>query len=299
MARLVPRATVRGQRRHKTLPSFRKQRLSFQAELHPKAMQQAERLEQQKCLPCSSLSGLSSSRGTCRRTRKKKFLEACEQAFVSADDDKHVNSSSSEAELPYSSQTDDSTTASEGEEESVCSTPTNVVAEEAPEVEDSSSSEEALQESLLADDKTIFALAKLLNHMAQSSKPSGPKTAFHAMRPPSVSLSSFAARIHTFFKCSEECFVLCLVYIDRIIKSNPDFEVSTSSCHRLLVIGSMVAAKFHDDEYASNEYYAKVGGISLQELNALELEFLQLLNWKLCIEGPEYNWFLQSLRGIA
>lgn len=261
-------------------------------------MQRAEILEQQKFLPCKSLSNLPSSRGHLPATRKQKFAEACEQVFVSADDEKVL----SDAELPYSSQADDSTTASEGDQESVCSTPTNVVAEEAPEVEDSStesSCEEAVQESLLADDKTIFALAKLLNHMAAAqSSTDGPKTAFHAMRPPSVSLSSFAARIHTFFKCSEECFVLCLVFIDRIIKSNPDFQVSTTSCHRLLLIGSMVAAKFHDDEYASNEYYAKVGGIALQELNALEAEFLLLLNWKLCIEGSEYNWFLKSLQGI-
>jgi len=29
----------------------------------------------------------------------------------------------------------------------------------------------------------------------------------------------------------------------------------------------MVAIKFHDDDYYKNEYYAKVGGISLGEIN--------------------------------
>jgi hypothetical protein len=33
----------------------------------------------------------------------------------------------------------------------------------------------------------------------------------------------------------------------------------------------MVAAKFIDDAYYKNEYYAKIGGISKLEINALEL----------------------------
>jgi len=32
----------------------------------------------------------------------------------------------------------------------------------------------------------------------------------------------------------------------------------------------MIAIKYHDDEYFKNEYYAKVGGISKQEINCLE-----------------------------
>jgi len=36
----------------------------------------------------------------------------------------------------------------------------------------------------------------------------------------------------------------------------------------------MIAIKFHDDEFFKNEYYGRVGGISKQEINALEVEFL-------------------------
>jgi len=43
----------------------------------------------------------------------------------------------------------------------------------------------------------------------------------------------------------------------------------------------MLAAKFFDDHFYNNEYYAKVGGMSNKEINALEIEFLNLINFHL------------------
>jgi len=46
----------------------------------------------------------------------------------------------------------------------------------------------------------------------------------------------------------------------------------------------MLAAKFFDDFYFSNEYYAKIGGISTREMNMLEIEFLNSINFTLHVE---------------
>ena len=43
-----------------------------------------------------------------------------------------------------------------------------------------------------------------------------------------------------------------------------------------------VACKTVSDVYCTNPYFAKVGGISTQELNLLELEFCKLMNWNFC-----------------
>jgi len=150
----------------------------------------------------------------------------------------------------------------------------------------------------ISEDHIIYGLAKLLKHMARATKPSADKSCFQSVRLPKVSLSSYASRIHKYFRCTDECFVLCLVYIDRILKWNPDIQVTDLTCHRLLLTGAMVAAKFHDDEYASNEYFARVGGIDTQELNSLEAEFLQRIKWKLYVGPTEYDWFLRTLREI-
>lgn len=150
-------------------------------------------------------------------------------------------------------------------------------------------------------DRIFDALATVLMHMAETtaSQSTPLSCSFTAARVPKVSLKGYAGRIRKFFGCTNECFVLCLVYIDRIVKSHPEIQVNDKTMHRLFLIGTMVAAKFHDDEYASNEYFSKVGGIATNELNALEAEFLELINWRLYVKGSDYDWYLNALRGIA
>jgi hypothetical protein len=50
----------------------------------------------------------------------------------------------------------------------------------------------------------------------------------------------------------------------------------------------LCAIKYQDDEYYKNEFYAKVGGIPLVELNILELEFLNLLEYRMYVDPKLY-----------
>lgn len=40
---------------------------------------------------------------------------------------------------------------------------------------------------------------------------------------------------------------------------------------------------------------AYVGGISLEEMNLLEIEFLKFLDWKLWVDPTEYDFYLKGL----
>jgi hypothetical protein len=95
--------------------------------------------------------------------------------------------------------------------------------------------------------------------------------------------------------CSGECFVLALVYIDRIIQSNPTFVVNSLNIHRLLITSIMLAAKFFDDQYYNNAYYAKVGGVPCNEVNQLEVEFLFMCNFTLCVTTDTYTQYYSEL----
>merc|ERR1712066_1082081 len=98
-------------------------------------------------------------------------------------------------------------------------------------------------------------------------------------------------RISKYFQCSRECFVFCLVYIDRIVKLHPEFAICNLNIHRLLVTSVMLAAKFFDDVYYSNAYYAKVGGVKTREVNTLEMQFLILIDWRLNVTPEEYDQY--------
>jgi len=157
------------------------------------------------------------------------------------------------------------------------------------------------QEARTAGPSFVPALANILQHMASLAGRPQRVTRFHAIKVPQLSICDYLSRISTYFQCSHECFVLALVYIDRIVKLHPDFTISVLNIHRLLVTSVMLGAKFFDDVYYSNSYYAKVGGVRTQELNALEAQFLRLIEWKLHVLPQEYdqyrNYVLKAVRG--
>ncbi|KAF9163558.1 hypothetical protein DFQ26_002407 [Actinomortierella ambigua] len=64
------------------------------------------------------------------------------------------------------------------------------------------------------------------------------------------------------------------------------FRLNSLNIHRLLITALMVAAKFTSDLYYSNARYAKYGGLRLEELNQLELEFLFSIKFDLNVKVP-------------
>jgi Cyclin len=118
---------------------------------------------------------------------------------------------------------------------------------------------------------------------------------FHALRAPGISVHNYLDRIGKYAACSGECFVLSLIYIDRIIANNSTFVVNSLNIHRLLITSVMLAAKFFDDHYFNNAYYAKVGGVPTNELNALEVEFLFMTNFTLHVPTDVYRQYYTEL----
>ena len=57
--------------------------------------------------------------------------------------------------------------------------------------------------------------------------------------------------------------------------------ISSLTVHRFLISAITISCKTFSDSFLTNTTYAKVGGISMQELNILELEFLFLISWNL------------------
>ena len=51
----------------------------------------------------------------------------------------------------------------------------------------------------------------------------------------------------------------------------------------------ILAIKYNEDDYYSNEYYAKVGGITNEEYNNLEMESFILIENKLWISEDIYD----------
>lgn len=140
------------------------------------------------------------------------------------------------------------------------------------------------------DGRLVAGLAMAVANMASlAAEAAKGESCFDYGGVPPLSLEAYAARLHQYLGCSGTCYVLALIYLDRIVLRCPDLVVSEFTCHRLLLASIVVAAKFHDDSFYSNRYYSNVGGVQLQEMNRLEMRFLELLEWHIRVDPEEYG----------
>ncbi|KAJ7962097.1 Cyclin [Quillaja saponaria] len=98
---------------------------------------------------------------------------------------------------------------------------------------------------------------------------------------PDLTIQSYLERIFRYTRAGPSIYVVAYVYIDRFCQNNPGFRINARNVHRLLITTIMVASKYVEDMNYRNSYFARVGGLTTNELNNLELEFLFLMGFKL------------------
>lgn len=142
--------------------------------------------------------------------------------------------------------------------------------------------------------KIVAVLAKLIEQLLIHGELYHQHTKFHALKPPQITIKAYLERIERYAKCSPSCLVVSLIYIDRLCQHSM-MSLSLLNIHRLIITSICVAAKFLDDSYYPNLFYSQIGGITLKELNFLEVEFLFGLNFSLHVTPLEYRRYYMGL----
>ena len=65
--------------------------------------------------------------------------------------------------------------------------------------------------------------------------------------------------------------------------------------HRFIITAITVSSKALCDVFCTASHYAKVGGLSLNELNLLEREFLRILDWNLTCDNKQLEEYYLNL----
>ncbi|KAK9473085.1 cyclin-domain-containing protein [Dipodascopsis tothii] len=140
---------------------------------------------------------------------------------------------------------------------------------------------------------------------------------FHGRNIPAITLQAYLMRILKYCPATNEVFLSLIVYFDRIAKHaappatqrlqgptadpytivphSDVFVMDSYNVHRLVIAGVTVASKFFSDVFYKNSRYAKVGGLPLEELNHLELQFLLLCDFRLAITLEELQSYADLL----
>eukprot|EP00168_Porphyra_purpurea_P011993 TRINITY_DN310_c0_g1_i4.p4 TRINITY_DN310_c0_g1~~TRINITY_DN310_c0_g1_i4.p4 ORF type:complete len:161 (+),score=65.97 TRINITY_DN310_c0_g1_i4:849-1331(+) len=99
-------------------------------------------------------------------------------------------------------------------------------------------------------------------------------------------------RLAHYSYCSAPVLLMAYRYMERAAAASadgtPGVAADELTVHRLMIASVVLAAKTHDDDFLSNHHYALVGGLPLDELNALEVGLLQLLRWRTMVGEEEF-----------
>ncbi|KAJ5661709.1 Nuc-1 negative regulatory protein preg [Penicillium maclennaniae] len=123
----------------------------------------------------------------------------------------------------------------------------------------------------------------------------GRLTRFHSRSPPRISVQDYMQRLTTHATLSPPILLSMVYYIDRLCAFYPAFTVSSLTIHRFLITSATVASKGLSDSFWTNKTYARVGGISMNELAMLELEFLFRTQWRIVPQPEVLEDYYKSL----
>ncbi len=94
-----------------------------------------------------------------------------------------------------------------------------------------------------AEDKTHMVVGHIVAHLVdkfeeqRQNDPAHPHdpdpiTKFHSRKLPKISLLDYMCRIHKYTSCSSSCYLIALIYIDRVVQRNPQFALNRHNAHR-------------------------------------------------------------------
>ena len=101
-------------------------------------------------------------------------------------------------------------------------------------------------------------------------------------------------RLSQFTKINESTIIIILIYIDRICNINK-FTLTYRNIYKIILSSMVVAIKYNEDNFYSSEIYAKIGGLSIKELNYLEFHFLVLIKFSLYVEKDLYDKYYDNI----
>ena len=154
-----------------------------------------------------------------------------------------------------------------------------------------SSIESKINESLLNKINLIFKVVldenkNLKNYpdkiMSQKNMP------FYSNYIPSISTKNYLFRIVKYTEIEDNTLILALIYIDRICDI-AKIILTPYNIHKIIFTAILLAIKYNEDMIFNFEYYSKVAGISINEMQILEKYFAILLRYKFFVSNEIFE----------
>eukprot|EP00756_Hemistasia_phaeocysticola_P034806 Hpha_TRINITY_DN16542_c9_g1::TRINITY_DN16542_c9_g1_i2::g.135926::m.135926 len=106
-----------------------------------------------------------------------------------------------------------------------------------------------------------------------------------------IDIAKYISRWVRYTDADDGQILLALIYMDRACQTS-GVVISRRTVHRLLLAALVLAAKWTNDHLHSMQYYAKVGGVGLDDMVALEMSLLQDIGWNMFVSNEHFEKYI-------
>ena len=110
-----------------------------------------------------------------------------------------------------------------------------------------------------------------------------------------LSLKDYLSRLVKYAELEIGSLIFALILMDKL-NTNQRVLFTPHNIHRILLTCCVISMKINHDKYFSNQFYAIIGGVTLEELNELELAFIDKVNYDLSVNFKEIARYISQVR---
>ena len=104
---------------------------------------------------------------------------------------------------------------------------------------------------------------------------------------PMIKIEDYFIRLFKYSQMEISTLILSFIYIKRFIDKE-NFIIAFNNIFRLIISCTLLAIKFNENRIFKNIIYAKIGGIEIEDLNILEFNVFNRLDFNLRVFDNEF-----------
>ena len=104
---------------------------------------------------------------------------------------------------------------------------------------------------------------------------------------PMIKIEDYFIRLFKYSQMEISTLILSFIYIKRFINKE-NFIIAFNNIFRLIISCTLLAIKFNENRIFKNIIYARIGGIEIEDLNILEFNVFNRLDFNLRVFDNEF-----------
>lgn len=147
---------------------------------------------------------------------------------------------------------------------------------------------EILEEIIASNSNNIKLTSKYTNYLGILAQQKQANPLLNLKSHPKLSIRAYIERVFKLSGMQMASLICALILVDRFCLREKVY-LTNFNVHKIMLASIVTSIKVNEDTVYSNEVYAHIGVISWNELNHLECEFLEKLNFDVLVSQSDFE----------